>query len=183
MPELAAAGAHNIVAPMAEQLYSAEEAAQILGLQVRTVRNYLREGRLPGVRIGKQYRIARADLEAFTAGFTTRDDVERPPDAQPPKAAGVPPSAEVSSVVQLEGAGAVLVERLERTLAAATLAAAGQITGELRVEPIYDADRQRLKLVMVGPLAEVADLLRIVDALTRGPGSPGVSAGTSAQPS
>ena len=50
---------------MNEQLYSAEEAAQILGLQVRTVRNYVREGRLPGVRIGKQYRIARSALEAF----------------------------------------------------------------------------------------------------------------------
>ena len=31
------------------ELYSAEEAAQVLGLQVRTVRNYVREGRLPGV--------------------------------------------------------------------------------------------------------------------------------------
>jgi len=36
------------------------------GLHVRTVRNYVREGRLKAVRIGKQYRIAREDLDAFT---------------------------------------------------------------------------------------------------------------------
>ncbi|HEX2286751.1 MAG TPA: helix-turn-helix domain-containing protein, partial [Mycobacterium sp.] len=50
---------------MAEHLYSAEDVAQRLGLHVRTVRGYVRDGRLKAVRIGKQYRIRHADLEAF----------------------------------------------------------------------------------------------------------------------
>jgi excisionase family DNA binding protein len=33
--------------------------------RLRTVRNYVRDGRLKGVQIGKQYRITRGDLEAF----------------------------------------------------------------------------------------------------------------------
>ena len=49
-----------------EQFYSVEQVASQLGLHVRTVRNYVRDGRLKGVRIGKQYRIARADLDALT---------------------------------------------------------------------------------------------------------------------
>lgn len=158
---------------MTEQLYSAEEAAQILGLQVRTVRNYVREGRLPGVRIGKQYRIARADLDAFTAGFGAGDGGAGPLDVQRARGDAQATAAEVSSVVQLEGIGVSASERLERTLTAATLGVSGQVAAPLRLEPIYDEERRRLKLIIVGPLPEVADLLRIVDAFTREPGSPG----------
>ena len=51
---------------MRQDLYSAEQVADRLGLHVRTVRNYVREGRLKAVRIGKQYRIAGEDLAALT---------------------------------------------------------------------------------------------------------------------
>lgn len=146
---------------MAENMYSAEEAAQLLGLQVRTVRNYVREGRLPGVRLGKQYRIARADLEAFTAGVAARPSVagtelasESPP---------VPgPSAEVSCVVQIDGIALAARDRLERTITAATLS--GELAAsQLRVEPLYDEERQRLKLILVGGLGETAELLQIIE--------------------
>jgi len=145
---------------MTETMYSAEEAARILGLQVRTVRNYVREGRLPGVRIGKQYRIARADLEAFTAGAATQasdgvDGLEAP---QMPAR----PSAEASSVVQIEGIGGDDSERLQRTLTAAALSSSAEGTG-LRVEPLYDEERRRLKLIIVGSLSATAELLRVIE--------------------
>ena len=47
---------------------SADEVADELGLHVRTVRAYIRDGRLRAARVGKQYRITRADLAAFAAG-------------------------------------------------------------------------------------------------------------------
>jgi excisionase family DNA binding protein len=150
---------------MAEHMYSAEEAAQLLGLQVRTVRNYVREGRLPGVRIGKQYRIARADLEAFTAGAFTQE-------ALPGAKASSEPSkyaelvAEVSSVVQIDGIDQPAKDRIERTLAAATIGNEEE-PGTMRVEPLYDEQRRRLKLIIVGSVIQTAELLRIVDALTR----------------
>ena len=53
---------------MSDELYSVEQVAERLGLHVRTVRNYVRDGRLKAVRIGKQYRISRADLEELTGG-------------------------------------------------------------------------------------------------------------------
>lgn len=146
---------------MAENMYSAEEAAQILGLQVRTVRNYVREGRLPGVRIGKQYRIARADLEAFTAGTQAREAVfSLQADVGSPL--GSPISAEVSSVVQIDGIGETGRDRLERTLDAAALTARAS-GSQLRIEPLYDAERCRLKLIIVGSVAEAAELLRVVE--------------------
>jgi excisionase family DNA binding protein len=150
---------------MAEHMYSAEEAAQILGLQVRTVRNYVREGRLPGVRIGKQYRIARADLEVFTAGGVTQGALLGGQDTpEPSKYAHL--VAEVSSVVQIDGIDQPARDRLERTLAAATIGNE-EGPGTMRVEPVYDEERRRLKLIIVGSVDQTAELLRIVDALTR----------------
>jgi excisionase family DNA binding protein len=146
-------------------MYSAEEAAQLLGLQVRTVRNYVREGRLPGVRIGKQYRIARADLEAFTAGaFTHKAFSGAPTLPGPSKSTEV--VAEVSSVVQIDGIDPTARDRVERTLAAAALGGEGDLDMP-RVEPLYDEERRRLKLIIVGNVSQTAELLRIVDALTR----------------
>jgi len=51
--------------PSAEYL-SIEQVAQRLQLHVRTVRAYVRSGRLKAVRVGKQYRIAPEDVAAFT---------------------------------------------------------------------------------------------------------------------
>lgn len=51
---------------MPQQYYSVDQVAELLDLHVRTVRGYVRDGRLKATRIGKQYRIAREDLEAFT---------------------------------------------------------------------------------------------------------------------
>src|SRR6185369_590967 len=49
-----------------DSFYSVEQVAERLGLHVRTVRAYLRTGRLQGVRIGKQYRISKENLDALT---------------------------------------------------------------------------------------------------------------------
>src|SRR5262245_49026159 len=74
-------------------LLSVEDVAWTLGVHVRTVRRYLREGRLRGTRIGKQYRTAAADLEALVgrpAGRPSSDDVSRHR------------SCEASAVVQID---------------------------------------------------------------------------------
>jgi excisionase family DNA binding protein len=149
------------ISSVGETMYSAEEAAQILGLQVRTVRTYIRNGRLPGVRIGKQYRILRQDLESFTAGSTTGAAGERgtPGAAGPAEAAA--PLVEISSVVQIDGVDAADGDRLERTLNAANSAHDGERTRP-RVEALYDGERRRQKLILVGGLAETIELLRVI---------------------
>lgn len=49
------------------KLLTCEEAATHLRLHPRTVGRMLQEGRLPGVKVGRQWRIRRVDLEAFLA--------------------------------------------------------------------------------------------------------------------
>ncbi len=154
---------------MAQQLLSAQQAAEILGLQVRTVRQYVREGRLPGVRIGKQYRIARADLDAFG---TVTSEPPTPARAEPARPVTQSPvsAVEVSAVVQVMNLAPETSARLERTLAAVAAAAdrSKQDDGaSLRVEPLYDARRGQMTVVVLGTAAQTAQLLQIIDAVAR----------------
>ena len=48
-----------------ERLLSVEEVADILGLEYKTIYRLVRSGDLPAARIGRVYRVDRADLEAY----------------------------------------------------------------------------------------------------------------------
>ncbi|HEY8416177.1 MAG TPA: helix-turn-helix domain-containing protein [Thermaerobacter sp.] len=45
-----------------------QEAARYLRVSVQTVYRHLRSGRLPGAKVGQQWRIRRTDLDRFLAG-------------------------------------------------------------------------------------------------------------------
>ncbi|KAB8195360.1 helix-turn-helix domain-containing protein [Nonomuraea phyllanthi] len=129
--------------------YTVDEAAALLGLHVKTVRNYVRDGRLPAVRVGKRYRIAKDDLAAF-AGL--------PPGGPAPRR-----HAEASSIVQIDGISRSEMDRVSTMVLSAL---SGRPSG-LRVEFAYDEERTHLKIIVLGGLEETAQVLRIVDALTR----------------
>jgi excisionase family DNA binding protein len=48
-----------------EKLLSIEEVAEILGLEYKTIYRLIRSGELPAARVGRVYRVDRADLEAY----------------------------------------------------------------------------------------------------------------------
>lgn len=143
------------------ELYSVGEVAERLGLHVRTVRNYVRDGRLKAVRIGKQYRISREDFEALTS-LPTADAAS----AEPDRPRG---HVEVSSIVQIDSIGPDAASRL-----ATLVTAAGQsprdTPDQLRVQTVYDKERARMKIVILGDPATTADLLHLVDGVL-GPGN------------
>ncbi|MCK7626589.1 helix-turn-helix domain-containing protein [Streptomyces sp. RS10V-4] len=138
-----------------ERFYSVEQVAERLGLHVRTVRNYVRDGRLPAVRIGKQYRIAREDLETFTG---------RPMSAPEEGAERPARHTEASSIVEVEGVDARTADRLSTLL---TSAAAARGFGErpLRVQTVYDPDRARMKVIVLGGLADTARLFDYIEGV------------------
>lgn len=135
---------------MGNDMYSAEQVAERLGLHVRTVRNYVRDGRLKAVKIGKQYRIARADLEALTG-------------EQTPATTG-PGHAEVSSIVQIDGLAAGAADRLS-TLLTAGAKTPRDSPEQLRIQTIHDEERSRMKVVILGSPAATADILQLLDGL------------------
>ena len=131
---------------MSQELYSVEQVADRLGLHVRTVRGYIREGRLAAVRIGKQYRITRGDLEAFTG--------------QPATAASAR-HVEVSSIVEMDGVDVDAAIRMTNALMG-TLNSRGAGEPSMRAETMYDRDRRRMKFIVIGGLDVTRDLLKLI---------------------
>ena len=133
---------------MSQDLYSVEQVADLLGLHVKTVRNYVREGRLKAVRIGKQYRIAREDLEAMTGH-------PEPPDEPVVRSRHV----EVSSIVEIDAISSEAANRLSMSLVSA---ASG-----IRIETIYNEERAHLKIILVGDMDKNASYLKFIGAILK----------------
>lgn len=138
------------------ELFSVEQVAERLGLNVRTVRTYVREGRLPAVRIGKQYRIARSDLEALTG---------HPVDGPARESIRRHRHIEVSSVVQIDAIDPDTASRLSTTLMAAIQGHRSAADQPLRVETSYDQERGRMKIIVLGDTATTSALVALVGTL------------------
>jgi excisionase family DNA binding protein len=123
--------------------YSLEEVADQLGLHVRTVRSYVRDGRLGAVRIGKQYRVSDADLRALTGGSDR---------------SGGPRRVEVTSVVDVDGIDPAAAERL-----AVLIRGLPKGPRAPHVDVVHEPDR--LKVIVVGSVEANAELLRFVGAM------------------
>ncbi|WP_338037168.1 helix-turn-helix domain-containing protein [Natronosporangium hydrolyticum] len=132
-----------------KDLYSVEEVADRLGLHVRTVRGYIRTGRLRAVRIGKQYRVHARDLTAFTGDSApaTREI-----------------AVEVTSVVQVDGVDRATADRLG-TLAVAAAYGEPDLGRPLRVQTSYEGERARMTIVLIGGAADTAGLVQLLDAV------------------
>ncbi|OLR95021.1 helix-turn-helix domain-containing protein [Actinokineospora bangkokensis] len=120
-------------------MLSVEQVAERLGLHVRTVRGYIRDGKLRATRIGKQYRIAEDDLAALTGTPAPRRSVE------------------ATAVVEVEGIARHGADRLSTMLTAG-------VRG-VRLQVVHDPDRSRVRVVLFGSPGEVADVLRVIDAV------------------
>ncbi|HEX5046246.1 MAG TPA: helix-turn-helix domain-containing protein [Gammaproteobacteria bacterium] len=140
-----------------QELLSVFEIANRLKLHVKTVRNYVREGRLKAVRIGKQYRIARADLEAFTGAPLPLTDGERAKRQR---------HVTTSCVVEIDAISPESSSRLESDLKAFAHRAGGG-EEQFRVEAIYDRDIGHLKLMLFGGAAGTASALMLIVALLK----------------
>src|ERR1700726_2852424 len=135
----------------AARLYSLEQVAERLGLHVRTVRGYVRSGRLKAVRIGKQYRVTREDLEALT-GPTVDEAVPRHR------------HAEVSSMVQIDAVSPETARRVTSLLVGAAKAPRDD-RSPLRVETIYDDRQAKMRVIVIGSLSAAADVFRLLGVI------------------
>jgi excisionase family DNA binding protein len=124
-------------------------AAERLGLHAKTVLRFIREGRLKATRIGKSYRIRRADLDAF-AGVEHVEHVAEP-------------SAWVTAIVQIAGVDEAAARRLAIRIPAALNNRQGR-DAPMRADVVHDRDRAELKIVLVGIPADVAAMLRFIQA-------------------
>lgn len=133
---------------MSDQLLNVDEVAQQLKLHPKTVLRYIHDGRLPAVRVGKSYRISRAELDAF-AGFSsgrTRMDL----------------SAHTTCVTEIPDLTMEEAERIASFLQSAAMSGHGDMP-RLHLHTAYDPFVRALKAVVIGSPSHVGRLLEMLD--------------------
>jgi excisionase family DNA binding protein len=137
-----------------KQLFTVDEVAERLTLHAKTIRRFIREGRLPAKRIGKEYRITRVALDEF-AGTTTN-----------PQTASIPRTRQVlvSSIVDADAIGPDESQRIITLIMAGLNARRGEPDFP-RVDSLYDSDRGRLRIMITASPALTCDLVRTIAAL------------------
>jgi len=133
-------------------MYSLDQVAERLRLHVRTVRAYVRTGRIKAIRIGKQYRVAREELEAIAGASQTREAVARRR------------RAEVSSVIQMDAVTENTAHRVADHLRS-VVKTPREDGSALRVETIYDVGRAHLKVIVIGSLSAAANIFALLGAI------------------
>jgi excisionase family DNA binding protein len=59
------------------EILTPEQVAEFLQITKDTVYRYIREGKLPAVRLGRSYRVPREDLDLFLVAHSTSADVRQ----------------------------------------------------------------------------------------------------------
>ncbi len=95
------------------------------------------------------YRVTRDDLEALTGALPRRTR-----------------HSEVSSIVEIDAVPKDQASRIVTTLNASAQSR-DRDDQPLRIDPIYDEERARLKLIFTGGLVTTASLLKFVELLLK----------------
>jgi len=129
-----------------------EDVAGLLGLHVKTVRRYVREGRLKARRIGKQYRITDADLDTFTGGTVVPPPVARTRHVL------------ASTILDIDAVSAHDSQRITTMLMASLNSRRGE--GDFpNVNSIYYPEQGKLRLTITASASLTAAMLQLVDGL------------------
>lgn len=131
---------------MSQQLLTVEQAAQQLNLHPKTVLRYIRDGRLAATRVGKSYRILRAELDAF-AGFasgTSKTDT----------------SARSTCITDIPDVTVEVAERIATFLQSAAMT--GGASTPLHLQTAFDPLAKALKVVAIGSPSDVGRLLEML---------------------
>lgn len=137
---------------MVQEFFTVSEVANKLRLHAKTVLNFVHEGQLKAMRIGKQYRISPEDLAAFTRTATPAAIARTERTIRP---------IEVSSVLHIDAVDAVMAEKIVAQL---TKSAGIQRPGEapVKLDTIYNAELKRLKIIVSGNLESVHYMLGLI---------------------
>jgi len=130
------------------ELLSVDDVAARLQLRPRTVREYIRAGRLRATRIGKQYRIHIEDLKLIERGTTA-------PSPDPGDTAATRTTASV--VVRVDAASAEQEQRVSSLLNVS--GAAPRVALQIVSMPDYHA----LQVIASGPLDAVLTVLTTIN--------------------
>lgn len=132
---------------MSDNLVTVEQAAEELNLHPKTLLRYIRDGKLSATRVGKSYRIVRANLNAFAGVASGKSETAA--------------SVRTTCIVDVPNISADGAERMATFLHAAAMAGDAD-TPPLQLQTAFDPRVGSMKVVVIGSPSDVGKLLEIL---------------------
>ncbi len=144
---------------MPETYYSAEQAAKLLKMHIKTVQRYIREGKLRANKVGKSWRITGHDLSVFAEG--TQERAESTVNMDMPQDERV----KISAVADIEAINREEAIRIMNTLTAVMNVKPPEYGASTFTAQYLEPDR-KIRLMLWGNLPFMEAMISYISALT-----------------
>ncbi len=131
-------------------MYSISDVAQMLNLHPKTVGRFIREGRIKARKVGREWRITKAEIHEFTHG---EESTPKP---------SLLDRIDVSTVIELDECQSAEVSRISNNLLA-LLNCKDPSWGEARYELLYHPESGKARFILNGKPAFVKTVLELLD--------------------
>lgn len=149
-------------------MYTADQVAEILNLHPKTVRKFIRLGRLKARKLGKQWRIMEKDLKLFLgdeAGLPGEDALLHSTAEETIEKKKQKQKIQVSSIVDIYVTHKDEAMRIANSLFAA-LNCKDPSYGEARCDHIFYEEESKARFIIWGGIKFVTDLLACISKIT-----------------
>jgi excisionase family DNA binding protein len=139
-------------------MYTVARLSEILDLHPKTVRRFIREGKLKATRIGREWRVSNVDLQQYAHA-----ELANAP-AEPAPATPLSSRVQVSAVVEISEGHSDEVARISNSLIA-VLNSKDPAWGSSRYDLIYHPETRKARFVLNGTPLFIRTLLEMVEVL------------------
>jgi excisionase family DNA binding protein len=134
---------------MSQELLTVEAVAGELRLHPKSVLRFIREGRIKASKVGRAWRITRAEVNRF-AGL-----------GDPEPAIGI--TARATAIIELED---LTTDEAQRIVTYVQASVAGPKPRPIQIETAYDRQRRSLKLIIIGAPGDTGALVSLLANVT-----------------
>lgn len=157
---------------MEDKFYNIEQVAEILDVHHKTVRKFIKEGKLRANKLGKQWRISKSDLDLFTNNKDSTADIERSSNDEEIEFENNYFKNEednvikVSSVINIENINEEEYIRTSNMLLSVMNCNDEKLIGN-RINMKYSKNEKRLRIMLWGSIDVVKDLLDVISVFSK----------------
>lgn len=157
---------------MEDKFYNIEQVSEILDVHHKTVRKFIKEGKLRANKLGKQWRISKSDLDLFTNNKDSTVDIERSSNDEEIEFENNYFKNEednvikVSSVINIENINEEEYIRTSNMLLSVMNCNDEKLIGN-RINMKYSKNEKRLRIMLWGSIDVVKDLLDVISVFSK----------------
>jgi excisionase family DNA binding protein len=152
---------------MINDIFTVDQVAEILHLHPKTVRGFIREGKLMAKKIGKVWRIQKHDVDAFagTAGDLTGSNVVQADGKTEMGVKATRGKIQVTAIIDFFVGSRDEADRISASIMASTKSKDSSF-GDVRIDYIFYETEAKARFIVFGGAGFTSELLRMISMIS-----------------